>query len=107
MCPYVPHVLSNNEGMSKVFGMPFVFTSPIFMPQCYSAPLLHFNHNPFFFVTIMIKKICLLLISIPLFVMCSSRKDDQGAAIHEKCLVVYYSQTGATQNGDADALRPH
>ena len=42
------------------------------------------------------KKIFLLLAAIASLVGCSPKNDGKGAVKHEKCLVVYYSQTGAT-----------
>ena len=42
------------------------------------------------------KKIFLFLAAIASIVGCSPKKDTQGAVSHEKCLVVFYSQTGAT-----------
>lgn len=42
------------------------------------------------------KKIYLLLAAIASIVGCSPKNDGKGAVNHEKCLVVYYSQTGAT-----------
>ena len=42
------------------------------------------------------KKIYLLLAAIASIVGCSPKNDGKGAVNHEKCLVVYYSHTGAT-----------
>ena len=42
------------------------------------------------------KKIYLFLVAIASLVGCSPKNDARGAVNHEICLVVYYSQTGAT-----------
>ena len=41
------------------------------------------------------EKIYLFLAAIASLVGCSPKNDARGAVNHEKCLVVYYSQTGA------------